>query len=86
MKPFRKEHMPHTEKQNNDFKFEIVEKIGVLSTDGKGWRKEINVISFNGKTPLIDIRTWSPENRLGKGVTLNETAFNNLIQIIKNKY
>ena len=36
--------MPHTEKQNNDFKFEIVEKIGVLSTDGKGWRKEINLL------------------------------------------
>lgn len=71
---------------HSDFSYKIVEHIAVLSVDTKGWRKEINLISFNGKTPLIDIRTWSPENRLGKGVTLNETAFNNLIQIIKNKY
>ena len=73
-------------KKDSNFKFEIVEHIAVLSVDCKGWRKEINLISYNDKTPLIDIRTWSPENRLGKGVTLNESAFNNLVKIIKSKY
>lgn len=57
--------------QQSDFKCEIVERLGVLSTDTKvGWRKEINLISYNNKEPMIDIRTWSPEGRMGKGVTL----------------
>ena len=71
--------------QQSDFKCEIVERLGVLSTDTKGWRKEINLISYNDKEPMIDIRTWSPEGRMGKGVTLNETAFAQLVKIVKKK-
>lgn len=31
-----------------DIKYDIVEEIGVLSENAKGWRKEINRISWNG--------------------------------------
>ena len=72
--------------QQSDFKCEIVERLGVLSTDTKGWRKEINLISYNDKEPMIDIRTWSPKGRMGKGVTLNETAFAQLVKIVKEKF
>ena len=72
--------------QQSDFKCEIVERLGVLSTDTKGWRKEINLISYNDKEPMIDIRTWSPEGRMGKGETLNETAFAQLVKIVKEKF
>lgn len=34
-----------------DFKFEIIEKIGILSEYAKGWRKELNRISWNGVVP-----------------------------------
>lgn len=40
--------------QQSDFKCEIVERLGVLSTDTKGWRKEINLISYNDKEPKIN--------------------------------
>ena len=39
-----------------DIKYEIIEEIGVLSENAKGWRKEINVISWNGTNPKYDIR------------------------------
>lgn len=56
-----------------DIKFEIVEEIGVLSENPKGWRKELNKISWNGATPKYDIRDWAPEHeKMGKGVTLTE--------------
>ncbi len=56
-----------------DFKYEIVEEIGVLSENAKGWRKELNKISWNGGAPKYDIRDWSPEHeKMGKGVTLTE--------------
>lgn len=54
-----------------DIKFEIVEEIGVLSEGSKGWRKEINRISWNGADPKYDIRDWAPNHeKMGKGVTL----------------
>ena len=54
-----------------DFKYELVEELGVLSENAKGWRKELNLISWNGAAPKYDIRDWSPEHeKMGKGVTL----------------
>ena len=56
-----------------DFRYDIVEEIGVLSENAKGWRKELNLISWNGATPKYDIREWAPEHeKMGKGVTLTE--------------
>lgn len=56
-----------------DFKYEIVEAIGVLSENANGWRKELNIISWNGALPKYDIRDWAPEHeKMGKGVTLTE--------------
>ena len=54
-----------------DFKFEIKEEIGVLSESNKRWKKELNLISWNGGAPKYDIREWSPDHeKMGKGVTL----------------
>ena len=56
-----------------DIKFEITKHIGVLSEGSKGWRKELNLISWNDREPKYDIRDWSPGNeKMGKGVTLSE--------------
>lgn len=56
-----------------DFKFEITDKLAVLSESPKGWTKEVNMVSWNDREPKIDIREWSPEHkRMGKGVTLNK--------------
>lgn len=56
-----------------DIKYDIVEEIGVLSENAKGWRKEINLVSWNGAAPKYDIREWAPEHeKMGKGVTLTE--------------
>ena len=59
-----------------DFQYQIVEEIGILSENSKGWRKELNKISWNGGVPKYDIRDWAPEHeKMVKGVTLtNEEA------------
>jgi hypothetical protein len=55
-----------------EIKFEIVKKFGVLSETGRGWRKELNSVSWNDREPKLDIRDWSEDHsRMGKGVTLN---------------
>ena len=56
-----------------DITFEIKEKIGVLSESARGWTKELNLVSWNGRDPKYDIREWDPEHeKMGKGVTLTE--------------
>ena len=55
-----------------EFKYEITRHIGVLSEGSRGWTKELNLISWNGRDPKYDIRDWAPEReKMGKGVTLS---------------
>ena len=69
----------------SDIKYDIVEEIGVLSENTKGWRKELNLISWNGAKPKYDIREWAPEHeKMGKGVTLSEEELAALKSIILN--
>lgn len=66
-----------------DFRYDIVEEIGVLSENAKGWRKELNLISWNGATPKYDIREWAPEHeKMGKGVTLTKEELKVLKKLI----
>ena len=55
-----------------DIKFEIKETIGTLSESAKGWSKELNLISGNGREPKYDLRDWAPDHtKMRKGVTLS---------------
>lgn len=54
-----------------DIKFQIKETIGTLSESSKGWKKELNLISWNDKEAKYDLRDWDQEReKMGKGVTL----------------
>lgn len=66
-----------------DIKFEIIKEFGVLSTGTRGWNKELNLISWNSRTPKIDIRDWDGEHvKMGKGITLNRDELLKLKEII----
>ena len=69
-----------------DFKYDIVEEIGVLSESAKGWTKELNRISWNGGGPKYDICDWAPEHeKMGKGVTLTDDEAAKLLELLKKK-
>ena len=68
-----------------DIKYDIVREIGVLSENTKGWRKEINLISWNGGKPKYDIRDWAPgREKMGKGITLTEEEMNALMKAVSD--
>lgn len=68
-----------------DFKYEIVEELGVLSASAKGWTKELNRISWNGGAPKLDVRDWAPEHeKMGKGVTLTDEEAKALLELLQN--
>ena len=57
----------------SEIKYEIIKKIGVLSTSASGWAKELNLISWNDREPKYDLRDWSADHeKMGKGVTLSK--------------
>lgn len=59
-----------------EFNYEIVEEIAVLSENPKGWRKELNLVSWNERPPKFDLREWAPNHeKMGKGVTLSNEEF-----------
>ena len=66
-----------------DIKFEITRNLGVLSEGTKGWQKEINLVSWNGRKPKIDIRDWGPDHeKMGKGVTFNVQEMTKLKELL----
>ena len=66
-----------------ELKYEIKEYIGVLSENAKGWKKELNLVSWSEHAPKYDIREWNEDHtRMGKGVTLSQEEFDNLRKLM----
>lgn len=65
-----------------DFKYEIIERIAILSERGK-WTKELNRVSWNERPAKYDLRDWNHEDgKIGKGTTLTDDEINNLKQVL----
>ncbi|SFI10004.1 hypothetical protein SAMN05192551_106146 [Tindallia magadiensis] len=53
--------------------YSIEKEYGVISESTKGWKKELNLVSWNNRNAKYDLRDWSPEReKMGKGITLTE--------------
>lgn len=66
-----------------EIKYEIVEHLGVLSETDKGWKKELNLVSWNDREPKYDLRDWSENHdRMNKGVTLTKEEVQELKGIL----
>ena len=68
-----------------DIKYEIKETVGVIAESAKGWKKELNLISWNGKEAKYDLREWAPEHeKMGKGVTLTRDELKSLKELLNS--
>ena len=66
-----------------EIKFEIEKELGSISESPKGWTKELNLISWNGKEAKYDLRDWAPEHeKMGKGVTLSSDELKKLRDLL----
>ena len=75
---------------NRDFDrevtFEIVEEIGVIATHSTGWKKELNLVSWNGGQAKYDIRDWDPgHSRMSRGVTLKEQEMRQIVELLRKR-
>lgn len=68
-----------------DIKYEIEKELGVISESSKGWRKELNLISWNGREAKYDLREWAPgHEKMGKGITFSDDELKALKEILNN--
>ncbi len=66
-----------------EIKYEIKQELGVLSENAKGWRKELNLVSWNDAEPKYDLRDWAPgHEKMGKGVTMTKDELMNLKRLL----
>ena len=65
-----------------EIKYEIKEHLGVISETSRGWTKEVNMISWNGREAKVDIRDWSPDHsKMSKGITFTKEELVELTKI-----
>lgn len=68
-----------------EIKFEIVENIGVISETARGWKKELNLVSWNEREPKYDLRDWDENHeKMGKGITLTKDEVEVLKKVLEN--
>ena len=64
--------------------YDIEERIAVLSTNARGWERQLNLISWNGHPAKYDIRDWSPDgSRMSKGISLSADEMKTLKDILE---
>ncbi len=66
-----------------DITFKIVQHIGTISPSRNGWKKELNVVSWNYGPAKLDLRDWSVGyEKPGRGLTLSEDEAVKLFSIL----
>jgi hypothetical protein len=66
-----------------DLKFEIKKHLGVIGEGTKGWKKEVNLVSWNERKPKLDIRDWDETHeKMGKGITLSRSEAEELKKLL----
>lgn len=68
-------------------KYEIVKHFGIISKK-RTYQKEVNLISWNGRTPVVDIRNFKIDKDSGKtplnGVTVEKDDLHALKDILSH--
>ena len=65
---------------------ELIKKIALISGSETGFRKELNLVSWNGREPKYDLRGWSPEGIPLRGVTLTEDEAKELQKVLNDMF
>ncbi len=69
-----------------EIKYEIIKSIGVLSESANGWKREVNLISWNDRAPKYDIRDWDENHeKMTKGITLSEDEMSTLVALMNEQ-
>lgn len=67
--------------------FEIERHIDTILTRESGWRKELNIVSWNGGEAKYDIREWNADHtKMTRGITLSNAEAYALTQALLGEF
>lgn len=76
-----------------EFTFEIKQNLGAIYStirgrkEGDEWLKEVNIVSWNGGLPKIDIRDWNEDHtRMSRGIALSESEAREVMEILTDYF
>ena len=73
-------------RNNGDFTYELKEHIADLKETKDGWKREVNVVAWNGNEPKIDIREWSPDHtKMSRGITMTPSEMHRLVKFMEGR-
>ena len=56
--------------KDREITFEITRHIGTIGEQATGFKKELNLVNWNGNQPKYDVRSWDPEHiSMTRGIT-----------------
>ena len=69
--------------EDDEIECQIIETYGAFSQGIKFWNKEVNLVSWNGRPPKLDIRNWQMDHaKCGKGITLTREEAGELVKLL----
>ena len=72
--------------EKREVSFENKKHIGVIAEYKTGWKKELNLISWNEGPEKYDIRDWDEKhNHMSKGITLHPEEAKALLALLKTE-
>ena len=73
-------------KSTSEPTYKVLEECGTISTN-KGWDLKLRYISWNGRDPKYDLRTWKEDEegeKCGKGITLTGEELEELLKLLQS--
>ena len=71
---------------SKEFSYEVVEEIATIGEPTpSGWTTQLNLVSWNGNEPKLDIRPWNEDSsRMGKGISLSKEDATELANLLNS--
>lgn len=69
----------------SEINYKVLEEYGTLSVNANGWELKLRYISWNGKEPKYDLRSWKEDEngeKCSKGITLTGEEMETLLEIM----
>ena len=74
-------------KNNDEITFVITEHIGDISLASSGWKRELNLVSWNGKDARYDLRSWNSDHtKMSKGLTFCPEEMQIIAKLLKGRF
>ena len=70
-----------------EVRFTIEKHLAVLNEHPTGWKRELNIVSWDVNGPKFDIRDWSPDHeRMSRGITLTDSEASLLLDALEKYF